>query len=223
MKDLMSVIGYEFHDIDLLNMALTHSSYTNEQKQNPLTCYERLEFLGDAVLQIVSSDYLYRNFPDLPEGRLSKARASLVCEQALNICAQQLGLGEYLRLGKGEASCGGRNRVSILADVVEAIIGAIYLDSDLDEAKAFIYRTVLKNPEERMVMKDFKTTLQELAQKNVATLRYELTGMTGPDHDRTFEIAVYYNEEFLGSGIGKSKKAAEQEAASKALKELMNR
>lgn len=220
MQDLCQIIGYQFKDISLLEMALTHSSYTNENHMNPLSSYERLEFLGDSVLQIISSDFLYKGYTHLPEGKLSKARASLVCETALHKSALEMGLGKYLKLSKGEEHCGGRERVSILADVVEAIIGAIYLDDGLDEAASFIYRFVLKDADSNMRFKDYKTLLQEYAQKYAALLSYELISAEGPDHDKTFKTRVLYNGEEVGSGIGKSKKAAEQNAAESALRKF---
>lgn len=220
MQDLCQIIGYQFKDTSLLEMALTHSSYTNENHKNPLSSYERLEFLGDSVLQIISSDFLYKGYPHLPEGKLSKARASLVCESALHVSALEMNLGAYLRLSKGEEHCGGRERVSILADVVEAIIGAIYLDAGLLEASAFIYRFILRDADSKMRFKDYKTLLQEYAQKYGDTLCYELVKEEGPDHDKTFETRVVYNGEVVGEGIGKSKKAAEQNAAQSALRKF---
>lgn len=220
MNSLCEVIGYNFKDIGLLETALTHSSFANETLQNPLLSYERLEFLGDAVLQIVSSDYLFHGFPGYPEGKLSKSRANLVCETSLSECAVEIGLGEYLRLSKGEDGCGGRNKISILADVVEAIIGAIYLDGGQKEASDFIYRFVLKDAQRKMMPHDFKTMLQEYAQKKTLIVRYELVSEQGPDHDKTFEICVYVGEKEYGRGVGKNKKSAEQLAAKAALSNL---
>ncbi|MCR5756158.1 MAG: ribonuclease III [Acetatifactor sp.] len=211
-------VGYHFNDIALLKRATTHSSYTNEQKINKQGHYERLEFLGDAVLELVSSDFLYREHPEVPEGELTKMRASMVCEPALAFCAKDLELGQFIRLGKGEESTGGRKRDSIISDVMEAVIGAIYLDGGMEPARAFIHRFILSDLEDKVLFYDSKSNLQELIQgKLKKEFHYELLEESGPEHDKTFVAEVFMEQESLGKGQGRTKKAAEQQAAYQAL------
>ena len=221
LNELQESIGYHFENTNLLFQALTHSSYANEQKINKRGDYERLEFLGDAVLELVSSHYLYQKYPDKKEGEMTKMRASMVCEPALAYCASAIHLEKYLILGKGEEATGGRYRESIIADVMEAIIGAIYLDSGLEAAKAHIEKYILNNPEEKEIFYDSKSVLQEIVQRdNVGELRYEICGEKGPEHDKIFESAVYVGDKKLGEGSVRTKKAAEQKAAYQAILEL---
>ena len=221
LEELQGKIGYQFHNKELLKQALTHSSFANEQKINKLKNYERLEFLGDAVLELISSEFLFRENPDMPEGQLTKLRASMVCEPALAYCARDIKLGEYMLLGKGEEATGGRNRDSITSDVMEAVIGAIFLDGGIEEAKKYIYRFVLSDLENKILFLDSKTILQEEIQKrNNAQLRYELIGESGPDHDKQFHVEAYLDDVLIGSGVGRTKKAAEQQAAYEALMKM---
>ena len=221
LNELQESIGYHFKDNNLLLQALTHSSYANEQKINKRGDYERLEFLGDAVLEMVSSHYLFNKYPDKKEGEMTKMRAAMVCEPALAYCASAIHLEKYLILGKGEEATGGRYRESIISDVMEAIIGAIYLDSGIEAAKAHIEKFVLDNPEEKQIFYDSKSVLQEIVQRdNVGELRYEICGEKGPEHDKIFESAVYIGDKKLGEGSGRTKKAAEQKAAYQAILEL---
>ena len=207
-------IGYKFKNKDLLKLALTHSSYANETKGH--TQYnERLEFLGDAVLQLVTSEKLYIENPDMPEGKMSKKRASLVCEEALAVYSKQIEMGSFLLLGKGEESTGGRERPSILADAFEAVIGAIFLDGGIESAKPFILRFLNDTD---LHLQDFKTVLQEIIQKNPGErLSYVVVGENGPDHDKSFTVEVHLNSNPIGKGVGRSKKQAEQQAAKEAL------
>ena len=224
LKSLEERIGYEFRDEALLKQALTHSSFTNEQKINKAKNYERLEFLGDAVLELVSSEFLFREHPEVPEGELTKQRASMVCEPSLAFCARDLELGEFIRLGKGEESTGGRNRDSITSDAMEALIGAIYLDGGISPAKAFIDRFILSDLEDKQLFYDSKSNLQELVQgKLKQELVYELLEESGPEHNKSFRVSVHMGEEILGEGQGRTKKAAEQQAAYKALLQLRER
>ncbi len=210
--------GYRFQNTDLLKQALTHSSFANEQKINKLKDYERLEFLGDAVLELVSSEFLFRENPQMPEGQLTKLRASMVCEPALAYCAKDIDLGSYILLGRGEEYTGGRYRSSITSDVMEAIIGAIFLDGGIENAKKHIYRFILSDLENKILFLDSKTILQEEIQKKKdAQLRYELIGESGPDHNKQFTVDAYLNDVLIGSGTGRTKKAAEQQAAYEAL------
>lgn len=221
LEELQGKIGYQFHNKELLKQALTHSSFANEQKINKLKNYERLEFLGDAVLELISSEFLFRENPDMPEGQLTKLRASMVCEPALAYCARDIKLGEYMLLGKGEEATGGRNRDSITSDVMEAVIGAIFLDGGIEEAKKYIYRFILSDLENKILFLDSKTILQEEIQKrNNAQLRYELIGESGPDHDKQFHVEAYLDDVLIGSGVGRTKKAAEQQAAYEALMKM---
>lgn len=219
MKRLEDLINYKFNDRSLMIEALTHSSYANEHHDN-YACNERMEFLGDAVLSIVTAEYLYEKFPNLPEGKLSKLRSSLVCTQSLSNFAKQIELGSFLRLGKGEMASGGADRPSILEDAFEALIAAIYLDGGIEPAKKHILRFLTVAVENQNTnFKDYKTALQEVVQQNPdEILNYVLVGESGPDHDKRFEAEVHLNSNVIGKGIGKSKKQAEQEAAREALK-----
>lgn len=211
-------IAYRFQDDRLLRQALTHSSYANELKINKYGDYERLEFLGDAVLEFVSSDFLYRQREETAEGDLTKLRASMVCEPALAYCAREFALEQYILLGKGEEATGGRKRDSIVSDVMEALIGAIYLDGGIEEASAFIHRFILSDLENKQLFYDAKTILQELVQQgNEGALHYELVREEGPAHDKIFEVEAYVGEQKVGQGVGHSKKAAQQQAAYQAL------
>ena len=222
IKDLEKAIGYQFRDIGLLQNALAHSSYANERWHNSLMSNESLEFLGDSVLGMLVANYLYRAFPDRPEGELTRMRADMVCEQTLARIAGQLGLGEHLLLGKGEEQGGGRSRNSILADAVESVIAACYLDGGMDAAKAFVEKFVLVTvPTQKMNNADYKTALQELVQqKKNQTLAYHLVGESGPDHDKKFTVELTLNGTVVGTGIGSSKKRAEQAAAQVAMEKL---
>lgn len=218
LDNLENEIGYQFKDKSLLKQALTHSSFSNEQKIRKWKNYERIEFLGDAVLELVSSDYFYRTYPEETEGNLTKMRAAAVCEQALAITARQLKLGSYMIFGKGEEANGGRERESIIADAVEAVIGAIYLDESLEEAEKFIYRFVLNDLDHKRLFYDAKSILQEHIQETKAgELVYELIREEGPEHDKLFVVEARLNDVTIGSGEGKSKKAAQQHAAYDAL------
>ena len=219
MDKLEEKIGYRFHDRELLQTALTHSSYANE-KHGETQSYERLEFLGDSILGLVTAEFLFTHEPRLPEGRMTRLRAELVCETSLHKTALALGLGSYMRLGKGEEHTGGRERPSILADMVESIIAALYLDSGIDEARRFIMEHVLKDAEldDAHRIADYKTRFQELVQKKSnQIITYQLVEESGPDHDKTFTFEVQVNGAVFGRGSGKTKKEAEQMAARKAL------
>lgn len=219
--ELEKKLGYRFHKIEYLCHALTHSSYANEHRMNREKNNERLEFLGDAVLEMISSEFLYKTHSQMPEGELTKLRASLVCEQSLAQCAKELELGEYLLLGRGEDVTGGRERNSILSDAVEAVIGAIYLDGGFTSAKEFIERTVLSEAENRTLFCDSKTILQELIQSDhKGVLSYRLLSEEGPEHMKRFTIGAYLDERMLAQGEGKTKKAAEQVAAYQSILKL---
>lgn len=221
--ELEDKIGYHFNNRDLLTVALTHSSYANERKSQHIKYNERLEFLGDAVLSIVVSDYIFKHCPDLPEGELTKLRASLVCEKTLFDFARQINLGKYLYLSKGERNNGGANRPSIVSDAFEALIAAIYIDGGIEAAAKHILNFVIpaiKGSQKKSV-KDYKTTLQEIIQQNPGErLEYVLVSENGPDHNKHFVFEVHLNSNVIGRGGGKSKKEAEQQAAREAL-ELM--
>lgn len=222
MDTLEKALHYKFKDISLLKNALTHSSYANEVRKG-LSSNERLEFLGDSVLSVVVSNYIYSNFKSLPEGDLTKLRASLVCEKTLCGFAREIDLGKYLFLGKGEDKGGGRERDSILADAFEAVIAAIYLDGGMESAKEYIMQFVLSEIEHTQDegFKDYKTALQEIIQRNPEeSVTYILTNAVGPDHDKSFTVEVHLNSNVIGCGTAKSKKRAEQMAAKQAL-ELM--
>jgi len=215
IKELEKRIGYQFRNEKLYRQALTHSSYANERHVSKLECNERLEFLGDAVLEVVSSEFLFHKFPDMPEGDLTKTRASLVCEPTLAYCAEEIRLGEYLLLGKGEEATGGRSRNSVVSDAMEALIGAIYLDGGFANAKEFIHRFILNDMEHKKLFYDSKTILQEIvqSQEGEGELNYILLNESGPDHNKSFEVAARIGETEIGRGTGRTKKAAEQLAA----------
>ena len=211
-------IGYQFLDKELIKQAVTHSSFSNEQKILRLKNYERLEFLGDAVLELITSEYLFQEHPLVSEGELTKMRSSCVCEPSLAFCAREIALGDYILLGKGEEATGGRERDSILADVCESIIGAIYLDGGFEKAKEFVFHYVLSDLENKKLFYDSKTILQEMIQRdNKEVLHYELTGEEGPDHDKIFSVEARLGDTVIGSGAGRTKKAAEQKAAYQAI------
>lgn len=221
MNELEAKLGYSFKNTELLLTALSHSSYVNERREQGEVCNERLEFLGDSVLGMITAKYLYLRFPDMPEGLMTKTRAELVCEPSLYEVAKKLGLGKYLRLGKGEENGGGRDRPSIMADAVEAIIAAIYLDGGYEEAERFINEYILTSVGDGVKSRDYKTTLQEIVQrKSDQVLKYEMIDATGPDHAKVFSFRVLLNGESIGEGTGRTKKLAEQNAAKKALEAL---
>ena len=222
IKDLETAIGYRFRNISLLQNALTHSSYANERWHNSLLSNERLEFLGDSVLGMLVAEYLYRNFPDRPEGELTRMRADMVCETTLAAAANRIGLGDHLLLGHGEEQGGGRSRDSILADAVESVIAACFLDGGLDAALNFVRQFILVEvPVNKLHNVDYKTQLQELVQqKKNQVLSYVLVGQSGPDHDKQFDVEVSLNGAIVGYGRGSSKKRAEQDAARAAIKKL---
>ena len=218
LDELVEKIGYQYKDKTLLEQALTHSSFANEQKINKSKNYERLEFLGDAVLELVSSEFLFRSNPDMPEGQLTRTRASMVCEPALAYCARELELEKYIRLGKGEEMTGGRYRDSIISDVMEAVIGSLYLDGGFKVAHDFIHRFILSDLEDKILFYDAKTVLQEIVQETKdGTLSYELIGEEGPDHNKLFRVEAHINGKALTQGCGRTKKAAEQQAAYEAI------
>ena len=217
LKTFQELIGYTFTNEQLLKQALTHSSYANEKHMKKLSDNERLEFLGDAVLEVVSSEFLFNNYPNLTEGQLTKLRASIVCEPTLATCTESIHLGDYLLLGKGEEHTGGRTRKSILSDAMEAVIGAIYLDGGFANAKEFVLKFIMTDIEHKHLFYDSKTILQEVVQGEHEQLTYVLLGETGPDHDKTFEVGVLIGRKEISTGKGRTKKAAEQEAAYQAL------
>ena len=222
IKDLETAIGYRFRDIQLLQNALAHSSYANERWHNSLLSNERLEFLGDSVLGMLVAEYLYRTFPDRPEGELTRMRADMVCEHTLATVANKIDLGTHLLLGHGEERLGGRSRESILADAVESVIAACFLDGGLEAAAQFVQKYILVEvPVSRLNNMDYKTALQELVQqKKNQVLSYTLAGQSGPDHDKQFEVEVSLNGAVVGCGSGRSKKRAEQMAAKSAIEKL---
>ena len=222
IKDLETAIGYRFHNISLLQNALTHSSYANERWHNSLLSNERLEFLGDSILGMLVAEYLYRTFPNRPEGELTRMRADMVCEQTLASVANSIGLGEHLLLGHGEEQSRGRNRNSILADAMESVIAASFLDGGMEAAEGIVKRFILTEvPVTKLHNSDYKTALQELVQqKKNQCLSYTLVGESGPDHDKQFTVEVSLNGQTVGQGTGTSKKRAEQMAAQAAIKEL---
>ena len=224
IKDLETAIGYRFRNIQLLQNALTHSSYANERWHNSLLSNERLEFLGDSVLGMLVAEYLYKNFPDRPEGELTRMRADMVCEHTLAEVANKIGLGSHLMLGHGEERLGGRSRESILADATESVIAACFLDGGLDAAAQFVQKYILVEvPVTRLNNMDYKTALQELVQqKKNQVLSYALVGQSGPDHDKQFDVAVSLNGSVVGTGSGRSKKRAEQMAAKAAMEKLFS-
>ena len=227
LKELQARIGREFEHIEYLEQALTHSSYANETgaANHHLLCNERLEFLGDSVLSLITSDFLYRRFPKLPEGDLTRIRAAIVCEEALASYARQIGLGDFLLLGKGERNSGGADKNAVIADAFEATLAAIYLDAGAmdgmhavaDFLLPFISKAVDEMPNAGGYHADCKSRLQEFVQKDQGKLEYRLVGESGPDHNKTFAVAVYLDSNRIGGGRGHSKKAAEQAAAKDAL------
>ncbi len=221
LEKLQNLIGLKFSDTANLRSALSHSSFVNELKTNKWEDYERLEFLGDAVLEIVSSDYLYRHHPDMPEGELSKLRASLVCEPSLAFTAKRMNLSEYILLGKGEDASGGRYRNSLLSDVFEAIIGAVYLEFGYMEAKNYIEKFLLNDISENQLFVDSKSRLQIIVQsKEGMNLEYRIIEETGPDHDKHFVVGLFINDELVSQGEGHNKKEAEQMAAYNGIKKI---
>ena len=222
IKDLETAIGYRFRNIQLLQNALAHSSYANERWHNSLLSNERLEFLGDSVLGMLVAEYLYRTFPDRPEGELTRMRADMVCEHTLATVANKIDLGTHLLLGHGEERLGGRSRESILADAVESVIAACFLDGGLEAAAQFVQKYILVEvPVSRLNNMDYKTALQELVQqKKNQVLTYTLVGQSGPDHDKQFDVEVSLNGAVVGCGSGRSKKRAEQMAAKSAIEKL---
>jgi ribonuclease-3 len=223
LERLEQTIGYSFSNKNLLLVALTHSSYANEHKRKKKINNERLEFLGDAVLELTISDYLFHQYPEQNEGKLTKLRSSLVCEYTLALCARDIALGNYLLLSKGEDITGGRERDSILSDAFEAVIGAIYIDGGIEEAKEFIYEFLLKDVEDKSLFYDAKTILQELVQaRNLGTLSYELLEESGPAHSKNFTVQVNINGAIFAGGSGKTKKGAEQIAAYETILLLKN-
>ena len=218
LESLEKKTGYQFRNKSLLRHAMTHSSYINEKHLRKVDCNERLEFLGDAVLELVSSEYLFYGNPEMPEGQMTKERASMVCEKALAFCARELELGEYLLLGKGEDATGGRKRESITSDAMEALIGAIYLDGGFANAKEFILKHILNDLEGKRLFYDSKTILQEIVQgKMEQTINYQLLKEEGPDHNKQFQVGVLIGDIQYGTGNGRTKKAAEQDAAYQAI------
>ena len=218
LKELEKKIGYMFHDIRMLRQAMCHSSYANEHRETQHD-NERLEFLGDAVLEVTSSDVLYHQYQEMPEGQLTKLRASIVCEPTLALCAREIGLEKYILLGKGEEHTGGRYRNSIISDAMEALIGAIYLDGGFANAKEFVEKFILTDIEHKKLFYDSKTILQEIVQRDYKDeeIRYVITGEEGPDHAKQFLVEVMIGKNAMGSGRGSTKKSAEQEAAYRAI------
>lgn len=222
-KIMDEINGYHFRDPSLLKTALTHTSYANENRELRLRHNQRLEFLGDSVLSILVSDYIYKNYPWLPEGQLTKIRATVVCEKTLASCAGPMGVGDMLYLGKGEALTGGRRRSSVLADAFEAILGAVYLDGGMEAAKNYLLPILvprIKEAAKQIGTQDHKTTLQELVQKTPGKkIEYHIVDERGPDHNRIYEVEVTINKEVMGHGVGHSKKEAEQMAAKQAIEQ----
>lgn len=210
-------IGYSFKDPELLVTALTHSSYSNEIRLKKQECNERLEFLGDAVLELISSEQIFRNHPDQPEGDLTRIRASYVCEPTLALCAREICLGDYLQLGRGEDRTGGRERDSILSDAMEATIGAVYMDGGFESAQRYVEEFILKDIEKKSLFYDSKTYLQEIVQSDLKKLEYVLLKEEGPDHNKSFEVGVLIDGKQLTTAVGRTKKKAEQAAAYEAI------
>ena len=222
LKDLETALGYRFQNITLLENALTHSSYANERWHNSLRSNERLEFLGDSVLGMLVAEFLFHSFPNRPEGELTRMRADMVCETTLANAANVIGIGEHLLLGHGEERFGGRNRNSILADAMESVIAAAFLDGGIAAAKGIVEKFVLTEvPVHKLHNADYKTALQELVQqKKNQVLSYALVDQSGPDHDKQFTVEVSLNGTVVGKGTGTSKKRAEQAAACAAMEQL---
>ncbi len=217
LKKFQQMIGYKFKNEQLLKQALTHSSYANEKHMKKLSDNERLEFLGDAVLELISSEFLCAHYPKLTEGQLTKLRASIVCEPTLALCTEVIHIGDYLYLGKGEDQTGGRMRKSVLSDAMEAVIGAIYLDGGFANAKEFVLKYIMTDIEHKQLFYDSKTILQEVVQGEHEQLSYALINEEGPDHDKCFTVGVIVGGKQIAIGTGHTKKAAEQEAAYQAL------
>lgn len=227
LEEMETLLNYTYQDKKFLDAALTHSSYANEHRGGYVKDNERLEFLGDAILDLIVSEYLFKEYPNMPEGDLSKTRASIVCEGALANMASKMNLGKYLLLGKGEELTGGRERASILADMFEAITGSLFLDGGFDTARQFIHATLIRAVEQKESISelytDYKTLLQEYIQKqSTSPVHYEVIKEEGPDHDKHFYVEVFHESHSLGCGVGKSKKEAEQDAAKKALDKYNN-
>lgn len=223
LDELCEIINYHFHNPSLLEQAMTHSSYANEKKVNKPHHYERIEFLGDAILESIVSEFLYKEKPSMTEGELTRLRASLVCEFTLSSCAKELRLGEFVRLSKGEELTGGRERNSILCDLFEALLGAIYLDGGMEFAKKYVYTFLLNDIEHKTLFYDAKSNLQELVQQNnMGELSYVLVATNGPDHNREFVTNAMIGGELFATGKGSSIKGAEQMAAYAALLKLKN-
>lgn len=211
-------VGYVFQNKKLLVTALTHSSYSNEKRWEKFHCNERLEFLGDSILELVSSEFIFRANPTMPEGEMTRTRASYVCEPTLALCAREIHLGDYLQLGRGEELTGGRQRDSVLSDALEATIGAVYMDGGFESAKAYIENHILRDIENKKLFYDSKTILQEIVQsKEGSRLEYVLVKEEGPDHRKEYTSAVVINGERVSTGVGQTKKKAEQAAAYKAI------
>ncbi|MBE6810788.1 MAG: ribonuclease III [Ruminococcaceae bacterium] len=221
MESLEKRLDYKFNNVKYLKNALIHSSYANEVRGDTHS-NERLEFLGDSVLSIIVAEHIFNKYPNMPEGELTKLRASLVCEKSLCVFSRELGIGDYLLLGNGEDKNGGRERDSILADAFEAVLAAIYIDGGFNAAKKHVLNTVLRDFEHHSdedSFKDYKTVLQEIIQRNPEeSVSYILIDESGPDHDKIFTVEVHLNSNVIGCGKGKSKKQAEQMAACQALK-----
>lgn len=221
IQNFENEIGYFFNNKELLMLALTHSSYVNDRKMDKNLCNERLEFLGDAILEMTSSEFLYSEYPEKDEGELTKLRASLVSETPLAAVAGEIGLGEYLYLGHGEERTGGRTRYSVTSDAVEAVIGAIYLDGGIEPARTFVRKYILNDIENKKLFHDSKTVLQEIVQKyHRGILTYRLVKEEGPNHDKNYGMNALIDEKIIGYGEGRTKKAAEQQAAYSAIKSL---
>lgn len=218
---LEKLTGYSFKNEELLRRALTHTSYVNENRQERISSNERLEFFGDAIIEFFVSEYLFEKYKDLPEGELTRIRASMVCEQSLAKCAKIINLGSFLFMGKGEDATGGRLRPSVTSDAFEALTAAVYLDGGLEDVKSFIYKNLIGNLADEELFFDAKTRLQEITQKLYGeNPEYELVDEKGPSHEKIFTVNVYINGKKAGTGCGHSKKAAEQEAAAKAMRGL---
>lgn len=218
LEELEEKIGYRFEDKKLLKQAMCHSSYANERHMDRLLNNERLEFLGDAVLELITSEFLYQTYPKMPEGEATRTRASIVCEQTLALCARELGLGAFLLLGRGEDLTGGRERDSVTSDAMEALLGAVYLDGGFASAKEFVTNFILNDIEHKKLFFDSKTILQEEIQgETTESLYYELIREEGPDHNKRFTVHACLGDQVIGAGSGRTKKAAEQEAAYRAL------
>lgn len=224
IEEFEKIIDYSFNNKELIKEALTHSSYANEHRLTDIGNNERLEFLGDAVLEILISEYLFNQYPNEPEGYLTKMRASIVCEPTLALCSKDIRLGDFLLLGKGEELTGGRERKSITSDAFEAVIGAIYLDGGFANAKEFIEKFILADIKNKQLFYDSKTILQEIIQaKGDKNLVYKLVAENGPDHNKQFEVNAILDDEVVGKGVGRTKKAAEQEAAYNAIIAINNK